>query len=472
MSSLIQLLSFSKITILLSILKKNRAPIIKMAVLYAGKTSGLAVSFFFLPLYSQLLGAEQFGVVAIILSLQALLMMLDLGISILVTRDIAAGELDSNAVFKLLHTSEINLSYFYLFLFILTLVIKSFGFWPDVKVITALFTIGLFWFLVLQNTYCSAMLARRCYIQTSILQAVGVIIRALLTAFVLVKISATLDAFILTQLAASAVYWAVTRYVFINLLDLNDASKYLTLKIPLLESMNVLKRGGPFVLFSAAGAAVTQLDKPLITVFMAASNVTPYFLATTLCMLPITILAAPVNQYFQPKILGDISLRNSVQTQNTIKKFLKLLFLITGIPCLILWFLRAPIVNLWMGNDFQNIAIINFVAILLPGCAVGALGYIPFNLLLAAKDSAFQAGLSVTMTTITLTATLIAAYLQSIESICYIYASYHSASTLLSWLRAIYLPSSRVIAKYSFFLAIKGVFLIFGIVLLTSSLLK
>jgi O-antigen/teichoic acid export membrane protein len=437
-------------------LTRHRAAIFNMAMLYAGKTSGVLVAFFFLPLYSRLLGAEQFGMVAVIFSLQALLMMMDLGMSTLVSRDIASGESTPAALVKLIRTAEISLSGFYFLLFNGTAAIKAIGGLPGVNAVTALAAVTLFWLLVLQNIYYSAMLARRLYTPASVIQAVGMIVRAVATAFVLANGHATLTAFIAVQLVLAAIHCGVTRRYCMDLLQLRAA---LTLKVSkprLVDGVSLVRRGRSLVLFSAAGAAVMQLDKPLVTEFVSAASVAPYFLATTLCMLPLSILAGPVSQYFQPALLNQVAHQDPEGTRLILKKFVTSLLLIIGIPCAIFWLLRAPMIDLWMGQNPGNITISRYVAILLPGCAVGALGFVPYTLLLSVKDFRFQAILSTGLTVVTLAAATVTAHFQSVEGVCYVYAAYHSISTLLSWMRAIFLPATKVAAKDSFLLATKG----------------
>lgn len=457
---------------LIGSLTSHRAAIVNMAMLYAGRTSGVLVAFFFLPLYSRLLGAEQFGMVAVILSLQALLVMMDLGMSTLVSRDIAAGESSPPEILKLIRTAEIGLSGFYFILLIGTAALKSMGGLPGVDLVTALAAVTLFWLLVLQNLYYSAMLARRLYTFASVIQVVGVVVRASATAFILANGHATFSTFIATQLVLAAIHCAVTRQYSMSLLNLRTELALKVSKPNLADGVSLVKRGRSLVLFSAAGAAVMQLDKPLVTVFVSAASVAPYFLATTLCMLPLSILAGPISQYFQPTLLNEIGRQDSLSARITLRRFTTALLLIIGLPCIIFWFLRMPMIDIWLGHNSENITISRYVAILLPGCALGALGFIPYALLLSKKDFKFQAILSTSLTLLTLSGAAIAAYFQSVEGVCYVYAAYHSVSTLSSWMRAFFLPPTTEAAKYSFLLAAKGFGLLVAVVIVANYLIK
>lgn len=392
--------------------------------------------------------------------------------STLVSRDIAAGESNPEGLVKLIRTAEISLSGFYFILLVGTATFKAMGGLPGLDIVTALAAVTLFWLLVLQNLYYSAMLARRLYTSASVIQAVGVIVRASATAFILANGYATFPAFIATQLVLAAIHCGVTRQYSMNLLNLRTALTLKVSKPSLADGVSLVERGRSLVLFSASGAAVMQLDKPLVTAFVSATNVAPYFLATTLCMLPLSILAGPISQYFKPELIKIVKNQDSERTKILLKKFAFTLLLIVGIPCIIFWLFRSPMIDLWLGRNSGNIMISKYVAILLPGCAVGALGFIPYTLLLSIKDFRFQAILSTSMTIITLTGAAIAASFQSVEGVCYIYAAYHSISTLLSWIRAIFSPITKVAAKYSLLLAVKGCCLLIFIAALINYLIE
>jgi O-antigen/teichoic acid export membrane protein len=433
--------------------KQGLSAMLSMGMLYASRTSSVLVGFVFLPLYSRLLGAEQFGVVAVILSMQALLMMLDLGMSVLVSRDLAMSNSDSAANRLLIRNAKLALTGFYAILLSTTIMAKLAGAMQSVSFITVISAVVLFWILVLQNLYAAATIACRAYTLASAVQLFGVIARAGITALVLAKVSPTLEAFVITQLIVSALHLLGTRWSFAGILPVPEGSA----KVPRASwplAWQLLKRGRSLALFSLAGAAVMQLDKPIISAFVSAAEVAPYFLATTLCIVPLTVLAGPVSQYFQPQLLNAMYDANIERSARIIRHFSFILPIVTLLPGAIFWMLRAPFIELWMGHHgVNNAAIVQYVGILLPGFAIGALGYIPYSLLLSAKDFKFQAWLSVMMTLCTLIAAVFFAWTKNVENVCYVYVTYHCSSTLLSWWRAISLDVTRQLAITSFKIA-------------------
>ena len=422
-----------------------------MVMLYAGRVSGVLVAVVFLPMYSRFLGAEQFGAVAVILSLQSLLVMMDLGMSSLISRDFAVAQVKSPELLASIIIAERCLVYFYVTLFAVALPLALISNFSKLGVIIVPSSIILFCFMVLQNLYYSALVASRNYYVASWLQIVGVACRAAATAFVLLKISSTLNAFILTQTLFGGIHFFVTRIFFLKIFRYDD---FRFDNIGLVKILTLLKRSKSLALFSIAGAAVTQLDKPIVTAFISATEVAPYFLATTFCIGSISVLAGPVSQFFQPQLLNSIETVHGSKSDNVIVKFVLALICVTVIPSIFLWTSRDFVIHLWMGNNAKNLMITHYVGILLPGVAIGLLGFVPYSLLIAVKDFKFQARLSVMLTVMTLICVSYCAYMKSIEGVCYVYSIYNVCSTGLSWIRAMYHRSIRSLAKKSFAITI------------------
>lgn len=429
-------------------IEKSVTSLLKLAMLYAGRVSGVLVAVIFLPMYSRLLGSDQFGVVAVILSLQSLLIMMDLGMSSLISRDFAVAKTDRKELLSLIRTAEKALISFYFFLLITISIIEiTWNFRNSGGFSVIFFSLIMFCVLVLQNLYYSALIASRHYSIASLIQVIGVGARAGVTAFVLFKYSSTLLAFVITQSLLACIHLFVTRYYF----DLQIQVQVLKRpEIFFSDAIALVRKGKSLALFSLAGAAVTQLDKPIVSAFMSTSDVTPYFLATTLCMGSISVLASPISQFFQPKLLNAITENNEVKSEKVINHFVCVLFFVIFLPTIVLWTFREPIINLWVGIGQINVMIAHYVAILLPGVAIGLLGFIPYSLLITVKDFKFQARLSVVLTIVTLIFAAICANLKSVNGICFVYAAYNAGSTLFSWMRAMYLPSVKKLGRKSF----------------------
>jgi O-antigen/teichoic acid export membrane protein len=445
-----------------SILERGRSrAAFSMLMLYAGKTSGILVNLVFLPIYSLKLGPEEFGIVAVILSLQALLMMLDLGVSTVVGRDVAANEASPGELLRQIFSAELGLVLFYGVLMLAIGICFLAGFNFGIGAFAALGVVVMIMLLVLQNLHYNAIIARRAYAAASALQLVGNLTRASGTAFFLAYVSPTLTAFIVSQLVGALLQASASRYLCVR--EFKNASyrhEPVVSETYIRSMVALLHRARPLALLSAAGAAVTQLDKPIISYFMSPSSVAPYFLAMTYCMVPMAVLAPPVAQFFQPLVINAALAGGGKSAFRTMRIFTISLVGITLLPSAALYFLSDTLVGVWLHRGPLVEQTLGYIQILLPGLAIGALGYIPYSLLLASSDYKFMAILSTCMTVITLLIAIIAASQQSVLAVCVTYAIYHAGSTVLQWVRASGKPEIKALARSSSKLALLVILLI------------
>ncbi len=419
-----------------------------MGLLFFSKTGNVLVGIFFLPLYNRLLGAEQFGLVAIILSFQAFLMMLDFGMSTIVNRDIAASEVTTREALSTIDAAETLLSILYFCLLLLVLIVFIISPREVIDLIDALGVVCLFLSLVLINVSQSALLGCQSYYLASVIQITGVLFRASITLLFLFFLNSDIKVFIFSQLSVSIVHLIFVRYfcrakIMQRQFSLSDFFP----RVNLADVVKLAKRGKPLLFFGIAGASVTQLDKPIISHFMSPSDVVPYFLAGSLCMAPISVLAGPVSQYFQPIVINRFSLLDQDKVIKTVRMFTLFLISATFIPTLFLFIFREEIINLWLGRGNSSIAmVISYTSVLLPGVAIGALGYIPNTLLITAQDFKFQAKLSSILTIITLLCVLFFSINNNIMYVCFSYASYYLLSTTIAWIRALNISQIRMCA--------------------------
>ncbi len=417
---------------------RNWKRLVDLGLLYASKSGGVIVGVLVLPWYQRLLGPDAFGVVALILSLQAFLLMLDLGTSTLVGRDVAASKnsrghlITWRAAVSLLHVVYAG--------FLIVAIFVNLFFGTPVAPLQVVLCLVLFWSLTVQNVGQSALLAKRQFAVSGSVQVVGVLGRAAITLTALTYVSAELETFLFTQALTSVVQMMVTSWFCRQALDPEN----LPLDIRVLRTRigELGRRGTPLVLFGLSGAAVLQLDKVIIPIFVSPAALAPYFLASALCLTPISVLAGPVNQYFFPGIIESINNQDAKQTLKRLQILIIVICVVVAIPSAVLWLWRESIINIWLHQQPISFEVVRYVEILLPGIALGALGYVPYNILVAHEDYRAHSLLSAGMTVITLAATALAAAFGSILAVCWIYASYHTLSAVITWWRASYLVAT------------------------------
>jgi O-antigen/teichoic acid export membrane protein len=440
-------------------LKKIKESIVNLGALFISKVGGVLVVLFFMPLFLKILGVEQFGVVAVILSMQALLMMLDLGTSTLISRDVAIFGKNSVNSFSIWRNSEVLLTTFYALVLPFAIFACLLGSFGTLSVFSTVFSVFLFWAMVLQNLSQTVLLSTNSFKTVSVIQLIGGLARAGFTVLLLKKLDATIAIFIIAQLFVAILQLLVTRIICNSIFSEIEKIK-VSIKEMVENCVNLLKRSKPLLLFGLAGAAVMQLDKPIIATFISAKEVSTYFLAMTFCMVPVGVLAGPVAQYFQPKYNLLTSTSNYDKTQEILLQFVSILIFLTVIPSVFLWIYRDSLIHLWINDNQSALQIANYAKILLPSIVVGSLGYIPFTLLTAEQDYRFQAKISLAMTLTTLFLALIFAWKKNIHGVCYVYSIYHILSTCISWSRACFLRKIRKSSIKSIVLSIKLILII------------
>lgn len=413
------------------------AAILNLAMLYISKLGAIVVGLLILPQFNRLLGPEQFGAVAVILSVQALLLTLDLGTSTLVGRDVAAHAERSGVAAGTWVAGKDLLTAAYLAITPLVC-LCTLAFRGPLSLVDVIACVVLCWALTLQNLGQTALLAARRFAAAGVLQLGGVTSRALLTLWVLQVFEPTLSNFVLAQAACAVLHWVATRLACKQLFGI-PAEATGGLRGRAARALHMARRGAPLALFGLAGAAVMQLDKPIVSALASAADTAPYYLATVLCLAPLSTLAGPVAQFYQPRLIRALTGTDDQAVRTCLKSFTTVLVLITFLPSALLWLLREPIATAWLGTAGPHAQVAHYAAILLPGVAVGALGYLPYSILVARQDFRFQAAASTGMTILTLAAAAWMAHRGRVDGVCWVYAGYHCLSTLVSWLRCIQL---------------------------------
>ena len=393
--------------------------------LYGSRLAGVLVTLIFLPLYARLLGQHDFGLVALLMSVQALMLMLDLGMAALASRDLAACR-SPGAVRARWRRAEQLLTLYFAALAVPALIATWF---TELTLLLGVGCVVLCWAVTLQSLAQTAMLARGDVHRAALLQGGGVLCRAALTAAALQWVEPSLRVFVVTQLVGALAHLAINRHIGQPGHQSGDVIEAEPLR-------RLAHRGLPLFLMGAAGAAALQLDKLLIGSFMTPAAVTPYFLATTFCLTPISILAGPVAQFFQPRLIRAHAGRDDgALRRQTHLLTMALLVAVIG-PTLLLWFAREPLIAWWLHDRQLAAQVAALAALLLPAAAIGALGNVPLALLIAQADFNFQARLSVLLTVLTLLAVAAAAWQGNLLAVCGIYLAYYVVLTIALWARS------------------------------------
>lgn len=419
----------------------KRRRLLELALLYASKSGAVIAGVIVLPFFNKMLGPEIFGLVAVVFTLQGFLITLDFGLSIVVGRNLAATDSTAEQQYTIWRDSELFISIFYATLFFPAFFIS----WKIDATLGPLQVIAclvLFWSLTLQNIAQSALLARKHYNEAALAQVLGVLARHGFSALALTLVYPSLSIFLYVQAVVAFFQMIATRWKCNNVLL--EGNFYYSGVNFLERAKKLVHAGQSLMIFGLSGAAVMYLDKVIVSSLVSARDLTPYYFATTFCLVPISVLAAPIAQFFQPKIIHAVSAGESLKARRIVVNFNLFIVAFAILPAAIIWQFRSEIITLWLHGSPDVLSVVEFSTVLLPGVALGSLGYVPYTLLLAKQEYKYQALLSLKLTSLTLFAVVLASLFHNIFFVCVIYSVYHVGSAIASWRRCLQLDIIRL----------------------------
>lgn len=405
---------------------------------YLGRSSGLIVNLVFLPLYSRWLGAEAFGIVAVVLSVSSMLTVLDLGTTQRVTNGLAnTGHPGSQRLF-LLASLDLCLRLVAAGLASLALaVVVALG-GVDIGITVAL-AAGLLWAQWRLNLHLTALQASHEVRAAAVVGLGGLGLRGGASAMLLWQFGAGIDAFLLTQATITFALVAACRARLRWLLAGADASRRAGWR----DALAHLRGSKALIWTGLVGALSTQADKVLISTLMSPTDLAPYFLAATLAGAPLSVLGAPLAQVLQIRFARHLVARDTAGYRATWRFGLGGAGLAVVLPCGLIALAADPICLHWLGDAELAERVAHYTRLLLIGYAMAALGYIPYAAVMARADFGFQARLATVAMVLQLAGFTVAASLHQVEGLCWTWAAYFGFCSLGLALRSRHLDRQR-----------------------------
>lgn len=401
-----------------------------MIVLYGGRIGVAGLGLVVLPWFSRLMPSQTFGLVTTILSLQSLVVVLDLGLSVTLARELpilADGHV-------LLRRSENTLLRLHLAATGVAIILSVMGILPVSPTLTGLIGVSLL-LVVWQNILVVSFIGRQRFVTATVSQFLSLLARQVASLSLVAMISTGLEAFVLGQIGGGAIVLIISRLGFFRATSRQDRmsgppSECADTPTPS-TALNL-----PMMLYTAAGAMALQLDKPLISALSSPARTGSYFLASMLSLVPITFLATPVSQFVQPKLIAALAREQTDDAARWIGRLTVAIAVLAVLPGLALALFAEPIVGLWLHGSPTQVDIGHYVALLAPGAAIGAMGLVPAIVLIGRRDYRAMAVMSCGLTTAILLVVILLARQGNIAGICMAYACYHALSAILLWCRA------------------------------------
>ena len=315
-------------------------------MLYLSKVGTIAINLLVLPQLQRILSPTDFGLVALFFTLQALFIVLDLGLALTVGRDVAIAKKISGRAARTWRSAELAITIAYFIFFVLAILTATFKLLPIGPTIIAL-AVLTFWLLTMQNIGYSALIARRDFASAAGILVAGSLLRGGGALIALIVITPSIEVFLASQAVVAAAQYASMRSRCNYILKRNVPCWTVnSLSIPAAGAL--LLRARSLAVFGLSGAIVLQADKLIISGFNGSSAVIAYYLANTLCLVPISSLAGPVASYFQPGVLSSIGSRSQTSTFIQLKRMLLLLSGVTLPPTVAIWLFRDDIIRIWL----------------------------------------------------------------------------------------------------------------------------
>lgn len=403
---------------------RRLAPI---AVLYGGRVGVAGLGLVVLPWLSRSMPTEQFGLAATILALQTLAVIVDLGLSINIAREFPVLP-DAMVRRYILERSERTLVQLYCALAALVAGASAAGLVP-VSIPTALLTCVSLLLIVWQNLIVTGFVARQQFVSSTLLQFTSLLFRHGCSLVLVTAFAGTVQVFVVGQVAGAAAVLALSRWIFMK----RHRAEH---RIQPVSARSIGTTSIAVMIYTMAGACTMQLDKVLLTALASPVSTGSYFLASTLSLVPITFLASPASQYVQPRLIAALDLRDEQSARRWIIRLAAAILVLAVLPGICLGVAAPFLVPLWLQGAPQEATVIRYVALLVPGASIGALGLVPVIVLIARRDYAAMAIISSLLAVLVLSATAFLATHGTIAAVCITYALYHVVAAGALWWRA------------------------------------
>ncbi len=401
-----------------------------VVALFVGRLGGLALNLLFLPLYDAALGPGLFGMVALVLSLQAFFLVFDFGFASLLGAEAAqAGDdpvrraevaADWRLTARVLPASGLIAG---------TAAAMLWAVSPgDSRMVSALdlLLVAMMVALMMQTNAGQAVLnARAQYRIGSALSLGGALGRGVAALAAIHLFGPGFTNFVGSQLAVVAVQQGVQSWQLHQILG--PAGPWQGRLLPLLERLK------PLMAYGLAGALLMQVDKPLVGVFFSLEAAGRWFLAMTYALTPIALLAGPLHQYFFPRLAA--ALDQPADALRIATLFQMATVLAAAAPSVVLAWHAPLLVSIWLPHAPDASLIASLAQPMVTAAAIGAMGYLPTAYLVASGDRAWLAWLSWTMLPCVAAGLLLAAANESLRGLALVYSLYHVAACLLLWAR-------------------------------------
>lgn len=357
---------------------------------YLGQTWAGIMALSFLPIYIEYLGIEAYGLIGIFVVLQTVLLLLDVGMTPTLNREMArftAGEHTPKSIRDLLRSLEIICISIASIIAIAVWLTSGYlarewlnieGLSVDV-VLTSFTLMGI----VVALRFCEGIYRGSLYglekqVWYNIVYAILTTLRYAGSVVILVFISNSIEAFFIWQgivSLLSVIIFAIS--VYISLPQSSSKARFSWASIS-----SVWKFATGMLGISALTAILLHTDKILLSSMVTLKDFAYYSLAATAASV-LFMIVVPVTQAVFPRLVKFISHGDNEQTIKIYHQMTQLITVLIAPATIILSMFSVGVVYMWSGNSELANNTAPLLSVLIIGCFMNGLSHIPYQLQLA-----------------------------------------------------------------------------------------
>lgn len=340
------------------------------------------------PFYLKFLGVEAYGLIGFYITFQALLQLLDMGMTPTINREVArysaAGVISGAG--KLLHSLAIVSWGVALLIAILVFIMAPLigSYWlrsAQLTYNTILHSVMLIGFVLACRwpiaLYQGVLIGAQRLTVSSAINMVMVTIGSFGAVAVLAYISPTIEAYFIWQALVGLFYLLAIRAAAWHVIGVG-AEKYFDLK----SIRSVLRFSLGVGAISISGLVLTQLDKLILSKILQLDGFGKYMLATTVAS-SMYILIVPIFNVAYPRFSALIAQQMFDELLLQYRSASRWLATLLFPAAMFLIILAKTLISLWTGNELLAVDIQPLVSLLFIAYALHGVMYMPYALMLA-----------------------------------------------------------------------------------------
>lgn len=315
------------------------------------------MSLAFVPVYVGYLGIESYGVIGLVAAIQAWLVLLDMGITPTITREMArfgSGARSAQSIVDLFRSLEI-VGWIVSILILIGMLagagvlahswVRSEGLSPKV-ILHALQTAGLLVSVrFIESVYRGAVLGAQRQVWSSVVVAAMATFRALGAIAVLEWVQNTIIAFLAWQALLAVILVLLYAWKARSLLPASPESP----KFSWNELSGVRGFAGGMVALTVTSLMMSQVDKILLSRLLTLESFGYYTLASAVA-LALMMLANPINTAAYPRLVAAVGINQAPAQASLFHAVSQLTTVALGPAALLLAFHAEGLLYLWSGD--------------------------------------------------------------------------------------------------------------------------